>query len=241
MKKFMDILADIFAYPVRLYEKLTDKKVTLVLGIVLVGAIDLLLPNAANVFKVIFGGRSAGDIGFNAVMTAVVILVLGLIDVVFIGVPLFDIFKYLKKKEATMAMQLVDQGDLRKSDDEEDENPLLRLKRSITAEHNASAIKVMKVYIMSHFLIVPVHTLFYYTLTRGITTESAPWLQNLSLAIFMGILIWSAGIMSRGINVLFRFNPLYRRLTFIIVFTWNYIFMMVFNIQIVNWLLKLFR
>lgn len=241
MKRFMDILADIFLYPVHLYEKLTDKKVTLVLGIVLVGAIDLLLPDVANVFKVLFSGRSTGDVRFNAVMTVVVILVLGLVDVVFIGVPLFDIFKYLKIKEATMAVELVGQVEQRENDDDEDENPLLRLKNTVTMEHNASAIKVMKVYIMSHFIIIPVTTLLYYTLTRGITTDSAPWMQNLSLAIFMGVFLWSAGVLSRGVNVLFRFNALFKRLTIFIVFTWTFIFSMVFDMQILNWLLKLFK
>lgn len=241
MKRFMDILADIFLYPVHLYDKLTDKKVTLVLGIVLVGAIDLLLPDVANVFKVFFSGRSTEDVSFNAVMTVVVILVLGLIDVVFIGVPLFDIFKYIKKKEATMAVELVGQAEQREDDDEDDENPLLRLKRTVTTEHNASVIKVMKVYIMSHFIIVPVTTLLYYTLTRGITTDSAPWMQNLSLTIFMGVFLWSAGVLSRGINVLFRFNALFKRLTIFIVFAWTFVFSMVFEMQILNWLLKLFK
>ena len=241
MKRFLDILANIFAYPVHLYDRLTDKKLSLVLGIVLVGAIDFLLPDVANVFKVIFTDRSTEDVGFNAVMAVVIILVLGIIDVVFIGVPLYDIFKYLKKKEAAMALELVGQLDLRKNDNEDDENPLLLLERTVVTEHNASAIKVMKVYIMSHFIIIPVTTLLYYTLTRGITTDSAPWMQNLSLIIFMAIFLWSAGVLSRGINVLFRFNALFRRLTFIIVFTWTFIFSMVFDMQIMNWLLKLFR
>lgn len=220
MKRFMDILIDIFAFPVRFFEKLTDNKITLALGIMLVGAIDLLLPDVANTFKVIFFDRSAGDVRFNAVMTVVVILALGIIDVVFVGVPLFDIFKYLKKKETAMAAELSDQ---------------------INPGHTASSIKIMKVYIMSHFVIVPVSTLLYYVLTRDITADSAPWLINLYMVIFMGISLWSAGVISRGINVLFRFNLLFRRLTIIIVFIWNFIFSTVFSTQIMNWMLKLFR
>ncbi len=240
MKKFMNILIDIFAFPVRFFEKLTDNKITLALGIILVGAIDLLLPDVANTFKVIFSGRSAGDVRFNAVMTVVVILALGIIDVVFIGVPLFDIFKYLKKKETTMAVELSAQINA-SGDNEGEENPLLRLKRTGSAEHTASYIKVMKVYIMSHFFIVPVSTLLYYTFTRDITADSASWLINLYMVIFMGISLWSAGVISRGVNVLFRFNLLFRRLTFIIVFIWNFIFSSVFSALIMNWMLMLFR
>ena len=240
MKRFLDIFIDIVAFPVRFFEKLTDKKITLVLGIILVGTIDLLLPDVTNTFKLIFSDRSAGDIRFNAVMTVVVILALGIIDVIFVGVPLFDIFKYLKKKETTMAVNLSDQINASGYNDGE-ENPLQRLKRTGNTEHTASYVKVMKVYIMSHFLIVPVSTILYYTLTRNITADSTPLLINIYMVISMGISLWSAGVISRGINVLFRFNILFRRLTFIIVFIWNFIFSSVLSLQIINWMLMLFR
>jgi len=240
MKKFMDLLIDIFAFPVRFFEKLTDNKITLAAGIILVGAIDLLLPDVAKTFMMIFSDRSAGDVRFNAVMTVVVILLLGVIDVVFIGVPLFDIFKYLKKRENSMVMALNDQ--INSSwDNEDEENPLLRLKRTGSTEHIASYIKVMKVYIVSHFLIIPVTTLIYYAVKGNITTNSALWLGNLFLAVEIGISLWSAGVISRGINVLFRFNYLFRRLTFIIVFIWSFIFSEVFGTLIINWVLKLYR
>lgn len=240
MKRFTDVLVDIFAFPARFFEKLTDNKITLVLGIILVGAIDLILPDVANTFKVIFSDKSAGDVTFNAVMTVVVIIALGVIDVVFIGVPLFDIFKYLKKKEASMATELSNHFNM-DGDNEGEENPLLRLKHTGSMEHTASYVKVMKVYIMSHFIIVPVSTLIYYTLTRDITADSAPWLLNLYMVISMGISLWSAAVISRGINVLFRFNSLFMRLTIIIVFIWNFIFGSVFGTLIINWMLKLFR
>lgn len=240
MKRFMDIFIDTFAFPVRFFEKLTDNKITLALGIILVGAIDLLLPDVPETFKVIFSERSAGDIRFNAVMMVIVILALGIVDVVFVGVPLFDIFRYLKKKETAMAVELSNQINA-SGENEGEGNPLLRLKRSGSDKNTASYIKVMKVYIMSHFVIVPVSTLLYYVFTRDITVDSASWQINLYMIIFMGISLWSAGVISRGINALFRFNLLFMRLTFIIVFIWNFIFSSVFSAQIMKWVFMLFR
>jgi len=239
MKKFVDTLADIFAFPSRFFEKLTDNKLTLIIGMVLVGANDFLLPEVSKVYKEIFTGKSTGDVIFNAVMAVIIIIASGVIDVVFVGYPLFDIFKFLKKKEAAMATGLNEQIFLNRAAG--DENQPRDSDHMNSAEHNASAIKVMKVYIMHHFIIIPFSNLFYFTLLRDITTESPLWMQNLSIAIFFGLLFWSVWIMSRGVNTLFRFNVVFRKLSFIIIFTWYYIFSTVFSAQIMNWLLLLLR
>lgn len=106
--------------------------------------------------------------------------------------------------------------------------------------HIASLEKIMKVYIMSHFIIIPVSTALYYAFLRNIQIDSPAWMQYLSLIIFMSILIWAAAIMTRGINTLFSFGPIFARLTFFTVFIWNFLFGMVFDMQIMNWLLRLF-
>lgn len=240
MKRFADILKDIFAFPSRFFEKLTDNKLTLIIGIVLVGANDLLLPEASKVFREIFHEKSSGDIIFNAVMTVIIILALGVIDVVFVGVPLFDIFKFLKKKESAMATRFSEHINLNRTSGE-DENHPLSSEQLGSAEHSASAVKIMKVYIMHHFIIIPVSTLLYFALVRDITSESAMWLQNLSLVIFFVIFFWSVWIISRGVNTLFRFNMIFRKLSFIIIFTWYFIFSTVFSTKIMDWLLRLLR
>lgn len=230
MRKFRDRLADILTYPARYFENLTDKKASLAAGIILVGVIDLFLPDVVNTFNIFFSGKSAQDILYNAVIAVFVMLALGIIDVVFIGVPLFDIFRYLKRKETAMGIV-----------SEINEDPSRQTFNWDALKHKASSVKVMKIYIMSHFIIVPASVMVYYALTSHITNESPEWMQNLGLVFFMLTLIWSAAIMARGINTLFRFNPLFKRLTFMIVFTWNFIFSMVFSAQIINWLLRLFR
>lgn len=238
MKRFKERLVDILAFPTGFFEKLTDRKLTLILGILLIGAIDLMLPDVANAFKSIFAQRSAADVRYNAFMIAVVVVLLGVVDVVFVGVPLFDIFKLIKKREATLSAQYSEQLG---AEDEQYNRQRLQLDRFESREHNASAIKVMKLYIMSHFLIIPVNTLLYFVLVRKITDSSPDWMLNLWLTIFMLIFVWAAAIVTRGINVLFRFNPVFRKMTFIIVFTWSFVFGTVFDMKIMNWVLQLLR
>lgn len=223
MDKLKKKLMNILAYPISLYEKLTDRKATLIAGIVLIGVIDFLLPDVKFIIKELFTDKSVPDIVYNAGMAVLVLLLLGFVDVICISVPLFDIFRYLKRKE----IQFVSTTGIGK----EDEQPPLR----------PSVIKVMKIYIMSHFIIIPVSLAYNLWDTRFITEDSSALLVNLALIFFMIINIWAAAIMTRGLNAIFRFNMLFRRLTFIIVFTWNFLFGMVFDVMIKNWLMQLFR
>ncbi len=238
MKKLKERLVDILAFPKHSFEKLTDRKLTLAVGILLIGAIDLMLPDAVNVFKTYFAEKSVSDVRHNAFMIVVAIAVLGLVDVVFTGVPLHDIFKFMKKKEASLSAQYSEQS---RAEDAQYNGEKVQLNRFESLEHIASAIKVMKLYIMSHFLVIPVNTLMYYVLVRRITEDSPEWMLNLWLALFMLIFIWATAIMTRGINVLFRFNPVFSRVTFIIIFIWSFIFGTVFDMTIMNWVLRLLR
>ncbi len=223
MNSLKDRLLNILLYPAGFFERLTDNRTTLYSGIVMVGAVDLLLPDVAAVLKHLFTGKPVNDVYINCFLVILVIIVLGIIDVTFVCVPLFDFFKFMKKKEGSIYVQ--EHG--------------REYEQIVTPA--ASRIKTMKVYIMSHFVIIPVSTIVYYAFLRNIAENSPIWMKNLALVIFMLILLWSAAIMSRGINTLFRFNPIFARLTFIAVFAWNFLFGMVFDMQIMNWLMKLFR
>ena len=214
-------LLDILAFPKKSYENLSDNKKTLFAGIVLVGAIDLLLPDVVYIFKTLFSGKQTADIAYNAVMMVVLLLFLGFIDVLFIAIPLFDVFRMIKGKEMSIG-----------------KNSELKIE---TAEDlKPSYIKVMKIYIMAHFIIVPFNTAFYFAVSGNIDSGPA-WMVNLALMFFMITNIWFSAIMARGINTIFRFSILFNRLSFIIIFTWNFLFGMVFEEMIVKWLMQLFR
>jgi len=222
MDNLKNKLLDILLFPAKLYEKLSDRKATLIAGIVLVGVIDLFLPDVMYIIKEFFFGKTLSDIVYNAGMAVIVLLLLGFIDVICMCVPLFDISAYLKRKEARFIMNT---GIVK------EQQPALE----------PSAIKVMKAYIMSHFILIPVTVIFNYVFSLDVFGENPALLQTLASILFMVIMIWSAAIMTRGINSLFRFNILFRRLVFMIVFAWNSLFSMVFDIMIVEWLMKLFR
>lgn len=206
---FKDKLLNILLYPTKLIAGLNDKRPALYAGILLIGIIDLFAPDFIGTYKLFFTGIPSGSISWNMLAAVGVVVLLGVADTVFFSVPLYDLFKWLKKKE---------------------DKP-----------HNASSVKIMKIYIMSHFLIVPVNVIMHYSLFRGVTENSGPLITNLYLAYFFLILVWSSAIVTRGINTLFNFNPIFKRLTFIVVFTWNFLLGLVFQLQIINWLLKLFR
>lgn len=206
---FKDKLLNILLFPPRLFAGLNDKRLTLYAGILLIGIIDLFVPDFLGTYKLLFTGIPIESVSWNTLIAIGVVVLLGVVDTVFFSVPLYDLFKWLKKRE---------------------DKP-----------HDASPVKIMKVYIMSHFLIVPVNVLFHYLFFSSITANSGALITNLYLAYFFVILVWSSAIVSRGINTLFSFNPIFKRLTFIVVFTWNFLLGMVFELQILNWLLKLFK
>lgn len=238
MRKLKERLVDILAFPASFFEKLTDRKLTLILGILLIGVINLMLPDVVSIFKTIFTQKPVSDVKYNAFMIIVVFAALGIIDVVFIGVPLYDIFKLLKKKEASVSAQYKEQIE---DGNGEYNKEMAMVGRFESQEHIASPIKVMKIYIMSHFLIIPINTLLYHVLVRRITDDSPEWMLNLWVTLFMLIFIWGQAILTRGINVLFRFNPVFRRMTFIIVFAWSFVFSTVFDMKIMGWILRLLR
>ena len=162
MNSLMSKLLDILLYPVRLFEKLTDKKATLYTGILLVGAIDLLLPDIAFSLKFIFSGKPVNDVYVNAVLAAFIIVVLGIVDVTFVSLPLFDFFKFVKKKEGSLSG--------------------LEHERGQIVSSAATPVKIMKIYIMSHFIIIPVSTIVHYAFLRNIAADSPVWMQYLALA-----------------------------------------------------------
>ena len=208
----MNKLWNILLYPAIFYKKLTDNKVALVAGIILIGLIDFFLPDVKEIYKTYFtdfAGNSVADIQFNSIVAIFLILLLGVIDVALFSIPLHDIFRFFKKKQGL--------------------------------PHQSSAIKVMKVYIMSHFLVIPVNVILYYTVFHDLGNNSSAGEIIMAEVAFFAIMIWSSAIITRGINTLFDFGLFFKRLTFLIVFTWGFLFSMVLDMQIMNWLLKILK
>lgn len=209
MDSFIQKLLNVILYPEKLYGKLTNKRSTLYIGIIIVGMIDLFLPDILKRYNGFFTDKTASVLQYNIIIAAALVILLGLLDVVFFSFPVFDIFKYIKKKEES--------------------------------QFNVSSIQVMKVYIMSYFIIIPVNVLLYYLLFRYVNGNSSLLLININVLWIFISMIWSSAIVTRGINTLFNFNQLFRRLTFIVVFIWNFLLSWVFEMVIMDWFLKLFK
>ncbi|MCX8131227.1 MAG: hypothetical protein N3I35_14155 [Clostridia bacterium] len=94
----MNIL-DVLLLPKKVYEKLTGKRHTLVLGIVLLGVADLLFDLFESRQRILVG-KVPSVLYFNITLTIVVTILVGLIDVLFFSLPLFDLFKYFKKEKS---------------------------------------------------------------------------------------------------------------------------------------------
>lgn len=115
------------------------------------------------------------------------------------------------------------------------------LKSKVGEAHNASVIKVIKVYIYSYFILLPLQLLLNYTVFKDFNASSSEPLQNLFALYFFIIALWSTAIVVRGINTLFNLNGLLRRVTFFIVFLWNMIVTIVFSYQIFPLIIKILQ
>lgn len=208
MTGLKDKLLNILLFPPRFFAGLNDKRASLCLGILLIGVIDLFGSDPETTYRILFTGMPAGSVRLNVLIAVGAVILLGAVDVIFFSVPMYDLFKYIKKRE---------------------DKP-----------HTASPVKVMKIYISSHFLIIPASLLMHFLFFRSITENSNSFIMNIYFVYFFAILIWGSGIISRGINTLFDFNPIFRRFSFIILFIWQFVWGMVFDLQIMNWLLRLF-
>lgn len=102
-------------------------------------------------------------------------------------------------------------------------------------------IKLMKIYVLAHIPVIPLQWLLYFiTLKAG--QESAS-IQTLGVLFVISLLLtlWFNAIISRGVNILYSFQPLYKRLVFPLVLIWGYILGTGMNFVLGKWLLKLFR
>jgi len=104
-----------------------------------------------------------------------------------------------------------------------------------------SIIRLMKVYISAHFLIVPVNLLLYFFTPAADSAASSGTLGYLTALLALVVIIWFSAIITRGINSIYSFEPIYRKLIFIIVFIWNFLLGIGLEYILNNWLWKLFR
>jgi len=203
-------LLDILLFPKSYFAKITDKLPTLFLGIIFVG-----LSNAAflllDYIPVMFFDKELSVLIFNSTFALCIAVLLGLVDIVFFSLPLFDLFKYFRLKE--------------------------RIK-----DINGQLIKLMKVYISSYLIIVPVQAFF------EATVRISRWIgmnTNFTLAIalieFILMPIWLGAIVARGINTIYDFDDRLKSMIFAIAYGWHLILSYVLSFFVSNWIPVLFK
>ncbi len=79
------------------YRRLTDKKLSLCIGIVFIGIVSLVVQVLMK-FNDIFIGKASSVFINNVLFIAAFTILIGLIDVLFFSLPLFDVFKLFKKE-----------------------------------------------------------------------------------------------------------------------------------------------
>ena len=105
---------------------------------------------------------------------------------------------------------------------------------------NELRIKLVKIYVMAHIIIIPVGIAFYFAF-RNVNSSSSDALKQLIEILSLLIEVWFSAIIARGINMVYSFQPLFKRLVFPVVFIWNTIFGYVLGYAISNWVLLLYR
>lgn len=95
----MKSLLDIFLLPRGLYKRLNEKELTLYLGILFIGCIDVIYPQVTSLLSKLFVGRPKEAVIGNILVIIGSIIVVGLIDVIFFAVPMADLFNKVFKSE----------------------------------------------------------------------------------------------------------------------------------------------
>lgn len=95
----MKSLLDIFLLPRGLHKRLNEKELTLYLGIVFIGCIDVIYPQITSLLSELFVGRTKEAVIANILVIIGSIIVVGLIDVIFFAVPMADLFNKVFKRE----------------------------------------------------------------------------------------------------------------------------------------------
>lgn len=203
----MDYLKDMLLFPKRFYSMLTDRKSTLIAGALLIGAVDLLFPTVLENRKEVFFGGSSLRVQ-NVLLTAILIILTGLVDVAFFGIPMADLFKVFKK--------------------EKEPSPKQNMR-----------IIVMKIYVVAHVFIIPVQIIIYYIL-KNLRIDNLNYLVVYGYTLLTLVpVIWFNAAITRGVNTVYQFEPLFKRLVFPLVFLWTFLTSEALNYAINNWILKL--
>ena len=205
-------LLDILLFPKSFYKKISDKLFTLYLGIVLVGLYNIGFALVLNNRLGLFFARPYVFLVYNISLALCLIFLLGLVDVVFFSIPLFDIFKFFRIKERIVNIK-------------------------------GLLIKLMKVYVVSYFLIIPVKMIAAAIGLNGRDLVGSFVAQGSIVILINYVLIplWHSAILARGINTIYNFDDRIKGIVFMVIYSWKTLLGFALGLSVEKWILLLFR
>lgn len=183
-------LLDLVFFPEQLYNGFNNKKLTLFIGILIVGISDtfvsvwqrLILSPVKNPFQLIMG-----HMGLLLALSAVI----GIIDVLLFSYPAYEGFRIFKNRPT-----------------HEDSSE----------KSTASLVKVMKVYILSNILCIPFNAIILFLIgVFGSKSNNNDYALILELIQFI-IQVIFLGIITRGLSVLYKFKGIRIMIVLFIVY-----------------------
>lgn len=200
---------DILLFPRSFFAKITDKLPTLYLGIIFVGLSDvafLLLDHIPGLFY----NKSLTVLIFNSTLALCVGILLGLIDIVFFALPLFDLFKFFRVKEGIKNIN----------------GQLIKLMKVYISAYFI-IVPVQAFFAATVYL-------------GGMVGMSSDFSASMALIEFILVPIWLGAIVSRGINTIYDFDDRLKSMIFVIVYTWNLLLSYALTYTAGNWILLSF-
>jgi hypothetical protein len=98
---------------------------------------------------------------------------------------------------------------------------------------------VMKIYVVAHVFMIPAQIIIYYIL-KNLNIDNLNYLVVYGYTLLTLVpVIWFNAAITRGVNTVYQFAPLFKRLVFPLVFLWTFLTSEALNYAINNWILKL--
>ena len=118
---------------------------------------------------------------------------------------------------------------------------LFRVKERIK-NINSQLIKLMKVYISAHFIIVPVEAFFEATVRLSkLVGMGENYSATMALIQFVLLPTWLSAIVTRGINTIYDFDDRLKNMVFVIAYTWILLISIAMNFSAGRWIPMFFK
>lgn len=108
------------------------------------------------------------------------------------------------------------------------------------ADMENKVVKIGKIYVLAHLPVLPLN-IIYLVLYNNLAADISNPLWYLVLIIDLIVPFWFAAIISRGINSIYNFAYLFKKMVFFVVFIWSFLLGYAISYMLSNWVVLLFK